>query len=248
MGFIALAGLLFLAGIISYFELARLNDIIQKIVDVGAKSVVLSNEMLDVISNQDNVVLKYINDSDTAAFVRNSNIYMDNLNNIGKQVEEGFPQNEGLEKLLKEKNDYIDTIRNFENGREQSPVDWYFAAYKESYSAFVVTVKNFMRSTQQNVVEETAKMKNNAYRAIMQGIVALATAIVIIIVFFLLIDMYYIKPVVQITKGLKNYLTMRVPFNVQVAGKDEVFMLKEYIEQLLLRLKVKKNNPDDGKA
>ena len=99
LGFIALAGLLFLAGIISYFELARLNDIIQKIVDVGAKSVVLSNEMLDVISNQDNVVLKYINDSDTAAFVRNSNIYMDNLNNIGKQVEEGFPQNEGLEKL-----------------------------------------------------------------------------------------------------------------------------------------------------
>ena len=243
-----MAGLLFLAGIISYFELARLNDIIQKIVDVGAKSVVLSNEMLDVISNQDNVVLKYINDSDTAAFVRNSNIYMDNLNNIGKQVEEGFPQNEGLEKLLKEKNDYIDTIRNFEKGREQSPVDWYFVAYKESYSAFVVTVKNFMRSTQQNVVEETAKMKNNAYRAIMQGIVALATAIVIIIVFFLLIDMYYIKPVVQITKGLKNYLTMRVPFNVQVAGKDEVFMLKEYIEQLLLRLKVKKNNPDDGKA
>ena len=63
----------------------------------------------------------------------------------------------------------------------------------------------------------------------------------VIFLMFFFINVFYINPIIDISKALKNYLAMRVPFDIDVAAKDEVFMLKEYIEQLILRIKSKKS-------
>ena len=105
-------------------------------------------------------------------------------------------------------------------------------------------VKDFMRSTQELVTVEASNIQQSAYRSIMQGIVSVGASLVLILMFYFLIEAYYITPIIRITKGLRNFLLMRVPFKVEITGRDEVFMLKEYIEQLLLRLKAKKSVED----
>ena len=134
--------------------------------------------------------------------------------------------------------DYQKIITQMDSVRMDT--SWYFNTYKAKYAELENGVKNFLTSTQNLVVNEVNSLKNNAYRAIMYGIVTIATAVIVIFLMLFFINVFYIKPIVDISKALKNYLAMRVPFDVDVAAKDEVFMLKEYIEQLIIRIKSKK--------
>lgn len=58
-----------------------------------------------------------------------------------------------------------------------------------------------MVSSQSVNVAKTAQLESNAYRAIMPGIIALAIAIIIIVMFSYFIDLYYVRPVLKITEG-----------------------------------------------
>jgi len=51
------------------------------------------------------------------------------------------------------------------------------------------------------------------------------------------IDLYYIKPVVVMNKGVKDWLAAGVPFRVAVEGKDETGELGENITELVSRAK-----------
>lgn len=238
LGFIAISLLLFFAGLISYLEVMRLDEITEKVVSAGAKSVVLSNEMLDIISHQDSAVVKFVLNKDTSLFIADSRMTLTKLTQVTKEVKDGFPLNNELVELIEKQSQFIEVFKYKEDSTDLN-LDWYFTTYKAKYNGFVVTVKKFMRSTQDSVIQETSDLKNSAYRAIKQAIIALIVAIIIIVMFFALIDIYYIKPVVQITKGLKNYHNLKIPFNVTVNGRDEVFMLKEYIDQLMLKINAK---------
>ena len=98
-----------------------------------------------------------------------------------------------------------------------------------------------MVSSQSVMDAKTAQLESNAYRAIMPGIIALAIAIIIIVMFSYFIDLYYVRPVLKITEGLHNYLNSKIPFKITMEGRDEVRKLKEYIEALIGLLKNKKS-------
>lgn len=85
------------------------------------------------------------------------------------------------------------------------------------------------------------RLEDNAYRATMPGFIALLIGILIVVVFFYFINLYYISPVLKITDALKNYLNSKIPFKVNVEGRDEMFRLKESIEKLIDQQKSKRN-------
>lgn len=241
LGFTAISCLLFFAALISYLEIMRLDAISETVVSMGAKSVVLSNEMLDVVSHQDSAVIKFIKDQDTLSFVNESKVTLHKLIAVTNKVKNSFPASDEMNKIFETQANFIN-ILSTNNDTTHFDTNWYFTKYKAGYNEFVYTVKRFMRSTQDSVIEETTNLTQSAHRAIKQGLVTLMTAIVIIIMFFALIDIYYIKPVVKITNGLKNYHNLKIPFNVSVVGRDEVYMLKEYIEQLMLKIDAKRRS------
>ena len=71
--------------------------------------------------------------------------------------------------------------------------------------------------------------------------ITLLIGILIVVVFFYFINLYYISPVLKITDALKNYLNSKIPFKVNVEGRDEMFRLKESIEKLIDQQKSKRN-------
>lgn len=241
LGLTAISVLLFFAGLISYLEITRLESISKTVVALGAKSVVISNEMLDIMSHQDSAVIKFIESRDTLLFVNESELTLNKLQLLSEKVDSSFQANSDINSILEKQTYFLNSVSEY-NDSTKFNTSWYFHTYKSDYNKFVFTVKQFMRSTQKTVVEETEKLTQSAFRAIKQGLITLITAIVIIIMFFMLIDTYYINPVIKITKALKNYHNLKTPFNVKVVGRDEVYMLKEYIEQLMLKIDAKKRN------
>jgi len=244
LGFTSLGLLLVLAAVISYFELVRLNGITRRIISEGATSVELSNDILDAINREDGNIIGYFRDKDTVSFNRLSRKSLGDLDSVLYSMKSSFPENKLLDTLIARKRAYSETVSSFVGNSNSRDIGWYFTVYKHSYNAFVAAVKDFMRSTQDLVAVEASNIQQSAYRSIMQGIVSVGASLVLIFMFYSLIEVYYITPIIRMTKGLKNFLLMRVPFTVEVTGRDEVFMLKEYIEQLLLRLKAKKSVED----
>ena len=99
-----------------------------------------------------------------------------------------------------------------------------------------------MVSSQRIMDVKAQRLEDNAYRATMPGFIALLIGILIVVVFFYFINLYYISPVLKITDALKNYLNSKIPFKVNVEGRDEMFRLKESIEKLIDQQKANETN------
>lgn len=241
LGFVSLGLLLLIAGIISYFELASLDKTVSRIVDQDANSVALSRSILDVVASQDMLVIKYMNDSDSSSFAIANALSMRNLNSVMEDIKSNYPQSATLDSLIAAKDHYIDVINQLHSGSEIIKATWYLNSYKQSYLSLSQSTKEFMNVIQQQVVEEVERFNRTAYRSIMHGIISIAIAIMLMAVLYYLIDLYYITPIVKITKGVKNHLSSNLPFDVNSEAKDEVLQLKELIEQLIKNMKALKN-------
>ncbi|MEG1634296.1 MAG: hypothetical protein RR388_01580 [Rikenellaceae bacterium] len=240
LGFTSLGFLLFIAGVISYFELARLNESTLKTVDKGASGIIVAKDILDLIEEQDVLILQIIQ-NDSINYLPRNNVILSRIDTLSHRLSNDFVENGKLKRVISEKSIYVHEVEKMiadtSNIAKLAKIQWYFAKYKPAYRNFAHSTKNFMVQTQENVVNQTKHIKNSAYRATMQGIIALAAAVVLIIIFFFMIDTYFIKPVTKMTSALKDYLTHKTPFDITIEGKDEVYKLKTYIKQLINTIK-----------
>ena len=232
LGFFALGLLLFFSGLMSYFELNKLSHSTRDMLDASLKNMELSKEMLDAVQDQNTALLQMLvaGDSryDSLLFIGRARFDAA----IGK-AKVSIRDLRGLDSIYAANVQYTTVINTF--------LQWFVDVYKSSYYNLTASIKNFMISSQSVMDAKTAQLESNAYRATMPGIIALAIAIIIIVMFSYLIDLYYVTPVLKITEGLRNYLNSKIPFKVTMEGRDEVYKLKEYIETMIGLLKNKKN-------
>ncbi len=97
-----------------------------------------------------------------------------------------------------------------------------------------------MTSTQSSLAPRTEQMKKNAYRAVTPVLISLSVMIAIVLMLFYFMSIYCVNPIVQMNKGLGDWLTFRVPFAVKGDLKDEVLELREKIDALIALLKQNK--------
>lgn len=242
-GFIILGCLLFFSGAVSFFELLRLTHNTKSIMDTNRTDIELSKKMLDAVQEQNTALLKIV-----GGYVVNADsIVMRSVNEFNEAFDEAYALHKSTDRLMDvelAKIRYNETVNQiFVDSIRNENIEWFAEVYSNSYYELTLAIKNFMLSTQNVVDENTERLRNNAYRAITPGILTLGIAIIIIIVFYGLIDLYYIKPVIKITAGLRDFLHSKIPFNVKVEGKDEVLRLKEYIDELVGMVK-KSNLPE----
>ncbi|MFI3314984.1 MAG: MCP four helix bundle domain-containing protein [Rikenellaceae bacterium] len=233
LGFTALAFLLFIAGLISYFEISRLNETTQRTIDAGALSISTAKDILDLIEKQDVLVLKELN-HDTLNFRYADLTINSDIEELTNALVEQFGDDEILTIVLGDMTNYNATVTKEGALLEKSQaLEWYFTKYRPAYRNLAHSIKDFMVLAQNSVVEKTNEIGSLAYRATMQGITALAAAIVIILLFYFMIDTYFVRPVTQMTSSLKHHLLHRTPFDVKFEGREDVHELQGYIKQLL---------------
>lgn len=241
LGFLSLALLLFFSGIISYFELSRLSHSTHSMLGTSFRNMELSKTMLDAVQDQNTALLQMI-----VSGSRNS----DSMLIVGRQK---------FDSSMREANVLIRDLQGFDSiyaanvaynrivdaylsdSLHKNSVGWYVNIYETSYADLTTSIKNFMVSSQRIMDVKAQRLEDNAYRATMPGFIALLIGILIVVVFFYFINLYYISPVLKITDALKNYLNSKIPFKVNVEGRDEMFRLKESIEKLIDQQKSKRN-------
>lgn len=238
IGFIIVGFVLFLAGVTSYLELARLTSSVQELVDNGAKSISLSKGVLDILQEHNVKVLKLYNDKniEISAFSSDEIKLIDSLY---LQAQQSYPQSKELGEIAAARKEYLEVLQDNIDPTYEGMSNWYVSRYNVAYTHFTSSIKEFMISSQQYVVKQTDRLKSNIYRTTMQSVVALSVSIVILFVFFLLIDVYFIKPISTMTKSLDRYLVNGSAFNVKVEGVNEPAKLRELIAQLIQKLKEK---------
>lgn len=241
LGFLSLALLLFFSGIISYFELSRLSNSTHSMLGASFRNMELSKTMLDAVQDQNTALLQMI-----VSGSRNS----DSMLIAGRQKFDSSMREanvlirdlQGFDSIYAANISYNRIVDSYlSDSLHKNSVGWYVNIYETSYADLTTSIKNFMVSSQRIMDVKAQRLEDNAYRATMPGFIALLIGILIVVVFFYFINLYYISPVLKITDALKNYLNSKIPFKVNVEGRDEMFRLKESIEKLIDQQKSKRN-------
>ncbi len=230
--FIALGTILIIAGISSYLELVILSNSSRKAIDVGAKSIQMSTNLLDLAQQHNDVFYKYsVNKNKDSLMIMSESILL----KMDSVMTSSFVNNN----MLKNAGTIAEDVEIYKNRIREKYQDintddsWYYIFQSDVYFSFTKHVKEYMVLSQTYVVNQTTKIDDGIYRSIMLGITAIIFMILILVIFYVLLDNHFLKPVVKLTKSLDAYLVSKTPFVVKVDGKDEVYKLKEYILDLI---------------
>ncbi|MEG0163210.1 MAG: hypothetical protein RSC11_06055 [Mucinivorans sp.] len=236
-GFISIGSLLLLSGIISSGELLRLNRTTSDLLKRSRGNIELSKTMLDAVQEENTALLMSLTDT-TAA--RDSILAL-HVNNFQSALNENFSHfrlynlpTDDLDKISQAAQDYNQVITTISGSMN---VALFSEVYKTTYHKLTTAIKDFMISTQNNIIDFATQIESNAYRASMVGIIALASGFLLIVMFYFMLNNFFIKPVLDIRRALANYLERSIPFEVPVATDDEIRDISRLTSQLIERSK-----------
>lgn len=229
LGFILIGSLLFLSGIISSLELLRFNKTTYNIMHKSQVTVDLSKKMLDAVQQQNTALLLSLTDT--------TNLYDSIILVSKKEFDNYYARAEvsmsDLPELMqiKNANAYYNSI--VETRGDSVTMTWFSDIYNKPYFNLTNSIKEYMVATQRKIIEYTTDLERNAYRTSMVGIIALGGGFLLILIFYFMINKFFISPVLKIRNGLKRSLTQRLPYTVVIDTHDEIRGLSDDIAQVL---------------
>jgi methyl-accepting chemotaxis protein len=100
--------------------------------------------------------------------------------------------------------------------------EWYKNELEPVYNKLRKYKKELGILTQSALSQNTNELQEGYYRSIMPGIIAVSAGIVLVLLFNYFINLYFISPILLISKGIKNYKEFRKSYNVQFDNDDEI--------------------------
>ena len=223
-GFLILGALLLLSGLISAFELIRLSRTTEELLGASVRDLELSRNMFDALDRQNTALQAAVPGADSLFRVASGE-----FDRAFGEAEQRNVYPARLARIAEAKTAYDRVVQDTlaRTGPE----------YGLAYYHLALDIKDFMIDSQNTVDRNTTTVQANAYRALMPGIITAGIAILILFVFYVMIDLYYVRPVLRVKRGLSNYLDGKIPYNVPVEGRDEIKELSDDVATLITRKK-----------
>lgn len=234
VGFIILASMLFISGAISIYEITKMGKDVNELVMESYRSIEYSKNMLDALDNQKIAFLYLVNgDSETA-------------NNRFNAAHDYFSQNLNMaigSFYLTQEQVLIDSVRvcyekygvKSKPFLRESSID--LAIYLEEIDPYIAEtaehVKNLVLIYQEALFKSTAYLENSTHRAIMPGLLVILISLIFTFMFTYLVNHFFAKPIVRLTKGIDDFVKYKKPFDVRIETRDELLSLKESIVSLI---------------
>ncbi|MCE5320642.1 MAG: hypothetical protein LLF93_06030 [Bacteroidales bacterium] len=237
LGFVVIGAILFLSSIIAIFEFNRIRHSVTDLMKDNINSINTSRMLLEL--------------TDEYNFMLLSSVIMDSTLNSAEVV-----YDDRFEK-------YIGSIKSqFASEAEIATADSLSVAYKR-YLAEISLASNIMKLsvserkewynnklmpvyknlrnykrqlgllTQGALAKNTAGLQEGFYRSIMPGIIAVAAGIILVLLFNYFINLYFISPILLISRGLKSYKEFNKSYTVQFDNDDELQDLNEEVRSLI---------------
>lgn len=239
-GFVGIAILLLFAGAASLFELESLSKSTQALIETSSKNMKATQMVLNAVHEQNADLLEMV--------ILSDNLNHDSLISVSKeQLTAAFKLAAAIEKnqdeldvIFHAYSAYDRVVDSYHPENKEANIAWFVGVYKNAYLTFITTINDYMSDFQHSLAIKTTQLEKNAYRATTPNIITIAVLGIIIGMFLFFVDKYFIKPILDINKGLQNYLSNKTPFKVKVDSNDEIQSLKESVEKLILLYKNKK--------
>ncbi len=230
---VVVALVLFLSAGVAYVEFSRMSDYVSTFIAKNVECINSSNELIELCERFNQRILK----EDEIA--------------VGDPVMDSTVQNY-IELIITNstidsENHYADSLRYAYAAYMQvvcGEEDMYFESYSEKISWYkekveVVYLKlktylSTLSSLSQNVLSSNYdELSDRYYRSIMPAVLAIVASIVLIFLFIYFLNIYILKPLIKMHRGLRQYKDCGMPYKVSFdRGEDQIQELNEMLKDL----------------
>jgi methyl-accepting chemotaxis protein len=241
-GFLVLTAMLFVAGSITIFEFVTLSRTVNALLDNNYNTMQAASTMMESLEREDSGILLLLSgDKNTAREMMDAgdssfqiaykeaqvHSFSDSDMILIKSI---LPHYQKYRSLLDWNN--IDTLSG-------NKMNWYSTTIYPVFVNVKSSIKSVMVHNQEQIYHETTRLKDKSKRAIMPGIVAILSAILLTLIFTYFINKFFVKPIMVLTNKVENYKISNGPIDADIITQDELKRLEAAIQDLVYRLKRK---------
>ncbi len=232
LGIFFIATLLFFSGIISFGEWNRLSDNTSTLLSASKGNIDMCKTLLDCAHSQNALLLNSIQDSvgvspEMASLRQDFDKTLERIDSLYTQRSKDSVGVKRIELAAQAYNNDIMTVQR------EITLEWFTSVYVQSYEELQKSIKEFMILSEDNILSSANEIENNAYRANMLGVIALGAGVLLLFLFYFILNGFYISPVLNISRSLHAHLERGTPFKVEIATKDEIAGLASDISALI---------------
>ncbi len=245
VGFLSIAVLLFISGVIAFFELNVLSQDTKSILSVNSRKMELARRMLGSMEVQDD------------AFV-NMTLFRDGLydtvclrtidelkSTIGVASQETSDTRilDSLSFHLSELELLVHTVSAPAEFDTLAVVDraQFYENYKPIHNNIIRSIYDFTTASFKSLEPRTEQLQRNAYRAVTPVLISLMVMIVIVLLLYYFMIIYCVNPIVRLNRSLGDFVTYRLPFTPKADCNDEVKELQDKIESITTQIRKESN-------
>ncbi|MCK9304485.1 MAG: hypothetical protein M0P27_03700, partial [Bacteroidales bacterium] len=218
LGFVVIGSILFFSSLVLIFEFNRMRKSVTTLMQENINSVNISRELTgmtdkynlllagrmfdDSLSRKIPVVYdakfdKYISGIKRSFSSESANLIADSLQQAYAEYIAVLSHSEEIMKLEK-----------------HQQTQWYREILLPSYNKYRKFAGAIVEMTSDNLSGSTQEMQERYYRSIMPGVIAVGAGILLIILFNYFLNIYFINPLLSISKGIKSYRDYNKSYNV----------------------------------
>lgn len=226
LGFVIIGSILFLSSIIAVFEFSRMKSSVTELMNANINSINTSRMLMELTDEYNFILMSrvIIDSSITSDEIIND----DRFDNYIANIKEHFSSDKEIaiaDSLAASYSRYLGVISNSRgimSAGIKERKEWYEQDLQPVFSDLRKYKKELGVLTQSGLAQNTNELQEGYYRSIMPGIIAVGAGIVLVLLFNYFINIYFISPILLISKGIKNYRDFRKSYNVQLDNDDEI--------------------------
>lgn len=237
--FILLISLIFIAGIFSIHELYIASNKMKSLIENNYRTIIACDKMTEALEREDSgILLLLMGDRNESILTINKADSAFQLalkaaaSNLTEHGEDKHVKNiDSAYKIFKHNISYPLIDSQF-----QTPSDWYL---NKIHPLFVTTkqqIRELRHLNETSMYKEAEHLKNKKYRATMPSLIAIISAVVLLIILNYYINHYFVTPFEKIIKRLDNLSPYERSFNVGIETDNEFKKLEQSIHNLLQRI------------
>ncbi len=239
IGFLILAVILMLAEIWSVYQVNTMRLSVQESLDGNYKGIHAAQRMLLALETENQAIFtllqgnwkegrQHLTSVDSAFQIDMATIEKNGKAASQKSLINSIKKQYAAFQLLWEK-PIVGT-------KKEENLNWYANHILPAQMKIKISLNQIIRVSNDDMYKTGLNLKNSVHRAMMPGVVAMLAAIIYLLLFNFFINHYLISPILKITKGLKNLLDQKQPFEVEIETDDEISELASTITTLVSKM------------
>ncbi|MDR1341513.1 MAG: hypothetical protein LBK58_15900 [Prevotellaceae bacterium] len=247
LGFVVIGLILFASGMISLFQLIRIEKTVADMNVNNIHSIEASGRIFEEAKIQTWKILDIMHENlqgVDAGIVFSDTLYEGCLeiilkNAVTQEEKSMFDTLYAKYQLFRRQTMLLDSL--FLPGDAKERNEGFNTLYRPAYESFTKAANRMGVFSQNTISKSSVELKNNFYRLVIPLIVAVTAGLLLVILFNYFINFYFINPILKIIKGVKGYSENKQTYNVKIDTRDEINELNKEIKLLISHTKQKES-------